>query len=189
MTSLTWLSIALLAGFGAVGWLLIRMRAEIRECANLVSHAVAHMPVGGMDPDSSPAEEWQEAAAIQPGGTAPGELRAGSDKWLIAVFGRDPEVITAGLPMDGEVDHLRARYRVVVATGAEVKADFGGLEVVRLPESVFEHVPPCSVAMIDPDGTVQGVGSVVAGADLLAFVADGEHHGFGHPQKPEPTHV
>jgi hypothetical protein len=33
--------------------------------------------------------------------------------------------------------------------------------------------------MIDPDGLIQGVGSIANDIGHLAVVHDGEHHGFG----------
>lgn len=92
------------------------------------------------------------------------------------------------LPEGGELYHISSRYRMVLALPelSQHPESLRGLEITTLPSEYFAGTPLPAVAMIDPEGTVQGVGLAVNGAELVAFVLDGEHHGFGpaHPAEP-----
>lgn len=186
-----WLAAAMCLGFAALALLVMRLRTEVRRSISLVSQALELLPAHPLAPPPDAGEDsggWPQEAAIQAGAPAPPQLLAGpADAWLVAVLGRNTEQVAAVLPQGSDLDRLRSRYELVAAVaGGAAAGPLTGVvgEAIALPEAVLGALPPTSAAMIDPDGVVQGVGEVSTSADLLAFVYEGEHHGFGPPAEP-----
>lgn len=175
-----WLTVALGLGFAALAYLVIRMRIELRQCMALVRTAVEVMPAAEHS-DDSPRMDWPHEAAIQPGSPAPPPLRAmAHGVWTVVILVREAKQ-PGVLPEGDELGRLRSRYQLIVAVpdGHQARELPFGIGVVTLPGSLFDHMPLSAAAMIDPDGVVQGIGPAANSSELLAFVHEGEHHGFG----------
>jgi hypothetical protein len=178
-----WLAVALALGFVVLAYLLVRMRIELRQCTALVRAAIEVLPAAAPAGDN-PAP----APAIQPGSAAPQPLQAIAEGgWTVALLVREPEQLDV-LPEGDELGRLRSRYHVVagIPHGHDTSTT-PGVQVVPLREELYDHLLLPAVAMIDPEGVVQGVGRVTNGFELLAFVHEGEHHGFGPAEDLDNT--
>lgn len=180
-----WLAAATCFALGALAFLVMRLRAEVRQCVRLVSR-LADLPApasGGDDHPRPESAEWPRDAALQAGVPAPPQLReVAGGGWMLVLLGTLPAEVQKMLPAGAAFRRLAARYQLVAVLAPSHGSAVPELETVALPASALAGVPVPAAAMVDPDGLVQGVGSVANDAELLAFVGEGEHHGFG----PEP---
>jgi hypothetical protein len=174
------LAAALGVGFVALAYLVVRMRIELRQLTVLLRGALEVLPAAVPGGGGHPPSDWPQEAAIQPGATAPPPLRTITDGgWALALLVREPGQLDV-LPEVNELGRLRSRYQLVIGiSDGHDPALSPGIPVVTLPDALYDHLPSPSAAMIDPEGIVQGIGPVADSFELLAFVHEGEHHGFG----------
>lgn len=175
----------LCAGFAVLTFLTVRMQQDLRRAVTQLSQIVELLPVIGGGQEEEPPDEWPRLAALRASSPAPPELRSSTNGgWALAVFGRDAAQVATVLPQGAEFDLLKSRYSLVAAvTDGNVAGTAGGIDLISVSERTLDGVPLPSVGMIDPAGLIQGIGSVTNTFDLLTFVHDGEHHGFGNKEK------
>lgn len=177
----TALGLALSVGFVALGILLVRVRQELRECTQLLAHTLESVSLAQAT-DEHQGERWLEGSFIRPGLEVPPELLEVTSDWLLVLVSRSADLL--GALLDGEgLRHLQSRYIVAACTpeGARWSGAHSLDHVIDLPHERFEGLPPMPVvAMVDPDGVVQGVGTATDSSAIFAFVGEGEAHGFGH---------
>jgi hypothetical protein len=173
-----WIDIALCIGFAALAFLLIRMRQDLRR---VLAHTMELLPAADVSPRQELPDEWPPHAALQVNSAAPPELRSRTGGgWALAVFGRDPAQIETVLPKGPEFEVLKSRYSLLAAVpDGSATGPTGEIDIVPIPERLLDGAPLPSVGMIDPEGLIQGIGSIADDFDFLAFVHEGEHHGFG----------
>jgi hypothetical protein len=173
---------ALTVGFVALAYLVIRMRRELQRCVSL-QFAVELLPARPLDPrgpaDEAAASDWPAESRWQPGAPAPLAEAAGG-AWAVATLARSSADLAPVLVTGASRDRLESRYRLLAAVPEPGPVEeVAGVPVVALPVEAWDELPLPAAAMLDPNGVLQGVGSITTVQELLAFVHEGEHHGFG----------
>jgi hypothetical protein len=159
--------------------LVMRLRTDVQHLHGVLAQVVEQLAVGS--PHSpQPVQTWPEETGLQPGGPAPAPLTA-ADTWKLALIAYTVQELTRILPDDPERAALAARYELVAVVPEDVKDDRGAvpLPLARIDPQTMATLPAPAVALIDPDAIVQGVATAENVDDVMAFVFEGEHRGFG----------
>jgi hypothetical protein len=175
-----------------------RMIAEIRQgwADHLRLHDVPAVDAGQGAGDEgahvhTEGADWPDTDLLAPGSTLPGILRAGCrDAWCLLLLVRPDcgscrEVLASLNTVMAEL----SAYRVTaVGIGFEPpRLSAVDVDTARLDHPNASDIPTPAVLLADPDGVIQGRGTVDASADLVSFVVEGHHHGLGPGGSPAAT--
>lgn len=184
------LGITLSLGFVVLSFLMMQMRQELRTTQSLLRQVVEKIPTQaaaapGEEPKPAPTE-WPVNASLHPGELVPSPINKKTRvNWSVLVFA--PKTSEAHRLMDKKPqrEKLASRYQVIaVAANDDAEALSSTITVKVSPEAI-NSLPTPAIAMVDPEGTIQGIAMASTMEELLAFVHEGEHHGFGPLKSPE----
>lgn len=178
---------ALLAAVVAVGFSLMRLHVVLRHVSQSVSTLIevvaSESGLARQQPRSDSG--WPDTASVQPGQVLPRHVDVPKGEWTILLLGSEGDTLDGVLPSPDVVSALAERYHVVVVGPEDTARSIPGIARGSAPMEVLHDLPPASVLMVDPDGIVQGTGALASEGDLLAFVREGEHQGFGPGRSSE----
>lgn len=184
------LGIALSLGFVVLSLLVMNMRQELRTTQNLLRQVVEKIPTQaatGESVESKPTPtEWPVNASLHPGDKVPSPIsKKAKVNWSVLVFAPRASDAQTLLNGDRQREKLARRYQIFTVVAKDDVSALSSTVSVTVSPDAMKSLPTPAIAMVDPDSTIQGIALANTTEELLAFVHEGEHHGFGPLGSPQ----